>query len=298
MMDSLPYRNDAAHGAAPADPLAADAAGRPRRGHLRQGAAGDDDGPGGDARLAVRARARRRDAAADRRRGRRQDPDDRRPLRPRRAHARRRRPSSAAGPAPVPAAAASSWAPRPRRRSSAEALGLSLPHSALAPSGQPIWLDMARRSARALARAVPNRQSPSRHILTDAGRPQRHDRPRGVRRLDQSAAAHPGHRPRRRVCAGRRSRTGSPSIARCRAWSMCCPTARSAIRPCASSWPAACPEVMLHLRRLGLLDRTCLTVTGEPLGRVLDWWEKSERRSDVCATCWPARTASIPTTSS
>src|SRR5262249_6724485 len=29
-------------------------------------------------------------------------------------------------------------------------LGLSLPHSALAPSGQPIWLDMARRSARAL----------------------------------------------------------------------------------------------------------------------------------------------------
>src|SRR5207249_1916178 len=31
-----------------------------------------------------------------------------------------------------------------------EALGLSLPHSALAPSGQPLWLDMARRSARAL----------------------------------------------------------------------------------------------------------------------------------------------------
>src|SRR5262245_28411809 len=28
-----------------------------------------------------------------------------------------------------------------------EALGLSLPHSALAPSGQPIWIDMARRSA-------------------------------------------------------------------------------------------------------------------------------------------------------
>src|SRR5262249_9335401 len=32
-----------------------------------------------------------------------------------------------------------------------EALGLSLPHTALAPSGQPIWLDMARQSARALA---------------------------------------------------------------------------------------------------------------------------------------------------
>src|SRR5258708_3420738 len=31
-----------------------------------------------------------------------------------------------------------------------EALGLTLVHSALAPSGHPIWLDMARRSARAL----------------------------------------------------------------------------------------------------------------------------------------------------
>src|SRR5262249_52943690 len=31
-----------------------------------------------------------------------------------------------------------------------EALGLSLPHSALAPSGQPVWLDMAKRSAAAL----------------------------------------------------------------------------------------------------------------------------------------------------
>src|SRR4051794_21192114 len=31
-----------------------------------------------------------------------------------------------------------------------EAFGMAIPHSALAPSGQPIWLDMARRSARAL----------------------------------------------------------------------------------------------------------------------------------------------------
>src|SRR5690606_31898440 len=32
----------------------------------------------------------------------------------------------------------------------AEALGLAVPHSALAPSGQPIWLDAARRSAHAI----------------------------------------------------------------------------------------------------------------------------------------------------
>ena len=34
----------------------------------------------------------------------------------------------------------------------AEALGLTLPHSALCPSGEPIWLDMAHRSALALRR--------------------------------------------------------------------------------------------------------------------------------------------------
>ena len=41
----------------------------------------------------------------------------------------------------------------------AEGFGLTLPHSALAPSGEPVWLDMARRSARALlklsAAAIP-----------------------------------------------------------------------------------------------------------------------------------------------
>jgi dihydroxyacid dehydratase/phosphogluconate dehydratase len=38
------------------------------------------------------------------------------------------------------------------------------------------------------------------------------------------------------------------------------------------------PEVMLHLRRLGLLDGSALTAFGEPLDRVLDWWEASHRR--------------------
>src|SRR5947209_16259654 len=40
-----------------------------------------------------------------------------------------------------------------------EALGMSLPHTALAPSGQPIWLDMARRSARAAARLITRKLS-------------------------------------------------------------------------------------------------------------------------------------------
>src|SRR5262249_6389460 len=38
------------------------------------------------------------------------------------------------------------------------------------------------------------------------------------------------------------------------------------------------PEVMLHLRRLGLLHTEVLTVSGMTLGVVLDWWENAERR--------------------
>src|SRR5499425_3131414 len=48
-----------------------------------------------------------------------------------------------------------------------EALGLSLPHSALAPSGQPIWLDMARRSGRALAELASRNQT-MLQVLTPA----------------------------------------------------------------------------------------------------------------------------------
>jgi putative YjhG/YagF family dehydratase len=39
------------------------------------------------------------------------------------------------------------------------------------------------------------------------------------------------------------------------------------------------PEVMLHLRRLGLLKTQALTVTGKTLDENLDAWEKSERRT-------------------
>jgi putative YjhG/YagF family dehydratase len=38
------------------------------------------------------------------------------------------------------------------------------------------------------------------------------------------------------------------------------------------------PEVMLHLRRMGLLHGDVLTATGDTLDTTLDWWEQSERR--------------------
>src|SRR4051794_26825254 len=49
----------------------------------------------------------------------------------------------------------------------AEALGMTLPHAALVPSGQPIWRDLARRSARALV-ALAAKGISTRQILTDS----------------------------------------------------------------------------------------------------------------------------------
>ena len=74
-----------------------------------------------------------------------------------------------------------------------EALGLSLPHTALAPSGHPIWLDAAKRSARALMRLHAD----------ETGRARCADRRRGAQcdgaacgvwRVDESAAASAGDR--------------------------------------------------------------------------------------------------------
>src|SRR5690606_8751676 len=39
------------------------------------------------------------------------------------------------------------------------------------------------------------------------------------------------------------------------------------------------PEVLLHLRTLGLLDTRVPTCTGLTLDAVLDWWEQSDRRA-------------------
>ena len=41
---------------------------------------------------------------------------------------------------------------------------------------------------------------------------------------------------------------------------------------------------MLHLREMGLLKLDAMTVTGEPLGRLLDWWQSSPRRQRLRQT--------------
>jgi putative YjhG/YagF family dehydratase len=157
-----------------------------------------------------------------------------------------------------------------------EALGLALPHSALAPSGQPIWLDMARRSARAVAQ-LQTRKIHVRHLLTDAA----------VRNAMTVHAAFGGstnlllHIPAIAYHAGLRR----PTVEDWMAVNRRVPRLVDALPNGPVGHPTVrvflaggVPEVMLHLRRLGLLDGSCLTATGEPLDRVLDWWENSERR--------------------
>ncbi len=56
---------------------------------------------------------------------------------------------------------------RRRLRSWRKRSGMAVVHSALAPSGQAIWLDMARRSSRALA-SQRARKLTTRQVLTDA----------------------------------------------------------------------------------------------------------------------------------
>jgi putative YjhG/YagF family dehydratase len=157
-----------------------------------------------------------------------------------------------------------------------EALGLTLPHAALAPSGQPIWLDMARRSAAALAQ-LSARGITTRHILTEAA----------LRNAMAVHAAFGGstnlllHVPAIAHVAGLRR----PTVEDWSAINRRVPRLVDVLPNGPVGHPTVrvflaggVPEVMVHLRRLGLLEETCVTVTGEPLGRVLDWWEGSERR--------------------
>ncbi len=162
-----------------------------------------------------------------------------------------------------------------------EALGLSLPHSALAPSGQPIWLDMARRSARALVR-LHAAGTTTKHIVTRAA----------VRNamtvhaafggstnllLHLTAIAHAAGLERPTVEDWSEINRRVPRIVDVLPNG---PVGHPTVRVFMAG---GVPEVMLHLRRLGLLHEDCLTVAGERLGALLDWWETSDRRASVRA---------------
>ena len=159
----------------------------------------------------------------------------------------------------------------------AEALGLSLPHSALGPSGQPVWLDAATRSARAILRMV-QLGIGTKNVLTDAA----------IRNAMILHAAFGGstnlllHVPAIAHAAGLRR----PSAADWTAVNRAVPRLVDALPNGPNNFATVqvflaggVPEVMLHLRRAGVLDCGVRTVTGETLDENLNWWEQSERRT-------------------
>ncbi|MFC5650366.1 YjhG/YagF family D-xylonate dehydratase [Paenibacillus solisilvae] len=161
----------------------------------------------------------------------------------------------------------------------AEALGMSLPHSALAPSGQPIWRDIARQSARAVQWMDANGMA-MRDILTDAA-------------IENAMAVHAAfggstnlllHIPAIAYAASCRI----PDVADWTRVNKAVPRLVSVLpngpeyHPTVRVFMAGgVPEVMLHLRRLGLLNLKVKTVAGESLSDLLDWWEDSERRHEI-----------------
>ncbi|TYP76817.1 YjhG/YagF family D-xylonate dehydratase [Paenibacillus methanolicus] len=163
----------------------------------------------------------------------------------------------------------------------AEALGLTVPHAALAPSGQPVWTEMARQSARA-AMALAASGMTMNELLTDAS----------IRNAMVVHAAFGGstnlllHIPAIAAAAG----LAVPDVADWAAVNRAVPRLVSVLpngpipHPTVRAFLAGgVPEVMLHLRKLGVLDEAVMTASGVTLGETLDWWETSERRQRMRA---------------
>ena len=157
-----------------------------------------------------------------------------------------------------------------------EGLGLALTHAALAPSGEPVWSDMATRSARALM-SLEAAGITSQEILTDAA----------FHNAMTVHAAFGGstnlilHLPAIAHAAGRRR----PGVEDWDRINRQVPRLVDVLpngpryHPTVQAFLAGgVPEVMLHLRGLGLLEEDALTATGKTVSENLDWWEGSERR--------------------
>jgi xylonate dehydratase len=157
-----------------------------------------------------------------------------------------------------------------------EALGLTLMHAALAPSGQEVWLDLARRSAEALVR-LEDAGVTTADILTE-------DAVYNAMvvyaafggstnlLLHLPAIAHAAGLPRPTVADWDRINRATPRLVDV------LPNGPVGHPTVQAFLAGGVPEVMLHLRDLNLLRLDVLTAHGRPLGEMLDHWKVSERR--------------------
>jgi putative YjhG/YagF family dehydratase len=161
----------------------------------------------------------------------------------------------------------------------AEALGMTAPHAALAPSGQPIWLDIARQSARILWDQH-QRKATLADVLNEDS-------------FHNAIAVHA-------ACGGSTNLLlHVPAVA----------FAAGITRPTLETWTdinrrvtrfvdvlpngpqfhptvrlfmaGGVPEIMWHLRELGIAKCDCKTVTGRTWHEILDRWHDSPRRESL-----------------
>jgi xylonate dehydratase len=158
----------------------------------------------------------------------------------------------------------------------AEAFGLALPHSALTPSGEPVWFELAHRSALALLLLV-EKQIPLAKILS-------------AHALENAMLVHAAfggstnlllHIPAIAHAAG----LPVPTVDDWKRVNRAVPRLVDALPNGPRNHPTVqvfmaggVPEVMLHLRRMGQLNTDVMTVAGETLDTILNEWADSERR--------------------
>ena len=158
----------------------------------------------------------------------------------------------------------------------AEALGLTLPHGALSPSGAEIWRDLAFRSGEALFE-MQQAGITTRDLLSDDS-------------IDNALVTHAAfggstnlilHLPAIAHAAGLRR----PTVEDWQRVNVSVPRLVDAIPNGPHGYATVqvflaggVPEVMLHLRDLGLLKLDARTASGQSLGDNLEWWEHSDRR--------------------
>ena len=159
----------------------------------------------------------------------------------------------------------------------AEALGMSLPHSALSPSGAAVWTEIAVQSARAVVALADSKKSLADILTADAVHNAMvvHAAMGGSTNLliHIPAIAFEAGLPRPRVEDWNKINRLVPRIVDVLPNG---PVGHPTVRVFLAG---GVPEVMLHLRALGLLKLDVLTAAGARLGDLLEWWEKSERRS-------------------
>lgn len=158
----------------------------------------------------------------------------------------------------------------------AEALGMTVPHAALAPSGQPIWTDVAVRSAHALL-AMHRQGRTLADVLTDKAFHNAmvvHAAFGGSTNLLLHLPAIQHHALGRRMTVEDWQRVNklAPRIVDV------LPNGPVGHFTVQVYLAGGVPEVMLYLRDLGLLELDAVTVAGQTVGDILDWWERSDRR--------------------